>query len=204
MTNSERTSETAPVARPGKRERLVAAARELVYQQGVARTTLADIAQAADVPIGNVYYYFKTKDDIVGAVVDEHRERLESSFAELERRHRSPTARLKALGDLLADQRDTVARYGCPYGTLSSELAKRRADGPNPVAPPLLQLQIDWAEQQFRDMGRHDARALAVELVAALQGGTVLSNALGRPELMTQQIERLHRWIDALERNTTS
>jgi hypothetical protein len=118
--------------------------------------------------------------------------------------HRSPTARLKALGDLLADQRDTVARYGCPYGTLSSELAKRRADGPNPFAPPLLQLQIDWAEQQFRDISRHDARALAVELVAALQGSTVLSNALGRPELMTQQIGRLHRWIDALERNTTS
>src|SRR5436190_1322862 len=54
--------------RPGKRERLVTAAQELVYRQGVARTTLAHIAEAADVPVGNVYYYFKTKDDIVGAV----------------------------------------------------------------------------------------------------------------------------------------
>jgi TetR/AcrR family transcriptional regulator, transcriptional repressor for nem operon len=31
--------------------------------KGVERTTLADVAQAADVPVGNVYYYFKTKDE---------------------------------------------------------------------------------------------------------------------------------------------
>jgi AcrR family transcriptional regulator len=48
--------EVAPVTRPGKRERLVAAASELIYRRGVARTTLADIAQAADVPVGNVYF----------------------------------------------------------------------------------------------------------------------------------------------------
>jgi hypothetical protein len=43
---------------------LIAAAYALVYRRGVARTSLADIAQAADVPVGDVYYYFKTKDDI--------------------------------------------------------------------------------------------------------------------------------------------
>ena len=69
VTDSEQVDEAAPAARPGKRERLIAAAVELVYRQGVARTTLADIAQAADVPVGNVYYYFKTKDDIIAAVV---------------------------------------------------------------------------------------------------------------------------------------
>jgi AcrR family transcriptional regulator len=52
---------------------LVAAARELVYRQGVEPTTLADIAQVADVRLGNVYYYFKTKDDIVAAVVQAQR-----------------------------------------------------------------------------------------------------------------------------------
>ena len=49
-------------AAAGKRERLVAAACLVLHEQGVERTTLADIAQAADVPVGNVYYYFKTKD----------------------------------------------------------------------------------------------------------------------------------------------
>jgi TetR/AcrR family transcriptional regulator, transcriptional repressor for nem operon len=168
-----------------------------VYRQGVVRTTLADIANAADVPVGNVYYYFKTKDDIIGAVVRAHRERLEASLAELEARHRSPKARLKALGDMLADQQEDVARYGCPYGTLSSELAKQ-ADDPDPLAATLLSLQIEWAEKQLRALGQRNAANLAVELVAALQGSTVVSHILGRPEIMAQQTRRVHRWIDAL------
>ena len=56
----------------GKRERLVAAAREVIYRQGVETTTIAEIAHAADVPVGNVYYYFKTKDELVAAAIDGH------------------------------------------------------------------------------------------------------------------------------------
>jgi TetR/AcrR family transcriptional repressor of nem operon len=66
--------------RPGKRDRLVAGARETIHRQGVEATTLADIAEASDVPLGNVYYYFKTKDELVAAAIDsyvqESRERL--------------------------------------------------------------------------------------------------------------------------------
>lgn len=149
-------------------------------------------------PVGNVYYYFKTKEEIIAAVVQSHRDRLRSSFADLERRHRSPKARLKALGGVLAAQRDVVARYGCPYGTLSSALAKR-AGGTDPLAAPLMQDQLDWAEQQFRDMGRSDAHDLAVELVAHHQGSTVLTSVLGQPELMDQQARRVERWIHALD-----
>jgi AcrR family transcriptional regulator len=184
--------------RPAKRERLVEAARDLVYRQGVARTTLADIATAADVPLGNVYYYFKTKDDIIGAVVDTHAHRLTTDLAELDRRHRTPKARLKALvGLVLAERRDVIAQYGCPFGTLSSELAKH-TDKPNPMAAPLMQVSLDWAEKQFRAMGRRDAHDLAVELVAAFQGITVLGNALGQPDLVARQARRLERWIDTL------
>ena len=109
----------------GKRERLVAAARELVYRQGVERTTLADIAEAADVRLGNVYYYFKTKDDLVAAVVQAHIDHLEAAFAELGRGHGDPGARLKALLGLIAEQGAPMARFGCPYGSLCSELTKR-------------------------------------------------------------------------------
>jgi TetR/AcrR family transcriptional regulator, transcriptional repressor for nem operon len=56
----------------GKRERLVGGARELLHQQGVERTTLAQIAHTADVPPGNVYYYFKTKDELVEAAIAAH------------------------------------------------------------------------------------------------------------------------------------
>jgi AcrR family transcriptional regulator len=197
MTDSGQVGEAASVARPGKRERLVTAAGELVYRHGVARTTLADIAQAADVPVGNVYYYFKTKDDIVGAVVQAHGDRLESTLAALERQHRSPKARLKALMRMLATRADSIARYGCRYGTLCSELAKQ-AEGSDPLAALLMRILLDWAEQQFRAMGRRDARDLAVELVASYEGSAVLTGVLGQPELMARQTRRLQRWIEAL------
>jgi TetR/AcrR family transcriptional regulator, transcriptional repressor for nem operon len=198
MIYSTQVGEAASNAPAGKPERLVTAARELMYQQGIARTTLADIAQAADVPMGNMYYYFKTKDDIIGAVVQTHVDQLASAIAALERRHRSPKARLKALVGALIEQRDVIARYGCRYGTLCSELAKR-AEGSAPIAAPLMQIPIDWAEQQFRAMGRRDAHDLAVDLVASYQGSAVLSNALGQPALMARQARRLQRWIETLD-----
>jgi AcrR family transcriptional regulator len=189
---------TAPATRSPKRERLVAAAGELVYRQGVARTTLAHIADAADVPLGNVYYYFKTKDDIVAAVVETHVEQLKADLTELEHRHRSPKTRLKALvGLVLAERRHVIAQYGCPFGTLTTELAKH-ADGPDPTAGALMQVSLGWAELQLRALGRRDAPDLAVELVVAFQGTTVLANALGKPELVARQARRLEKWIDAL------
>ena len=54
----------------GKRARLVEAAVNLAYRQGYTRTTIADIAKESGVPLGNVYYYFKTKDDIATAILD--------------------------------------------------------------------------------------------------------------------------------------
>jgi AcrR family transcriptional regulator len=183
--------------RPGKRDRLVTAAQELVYRQGVARTTLAHIAEAADVPVGNVYYYFKTKDDIIGAVVQTQADQIESTLAELERRHRSPKARLKALVRFLAEHADSTAQYGCPHGTLSTELAKQ-AEEAGSLATALMQIQLVWAEQQFQAIGRRDAHDLAVELLVGYQGSAVLTNALGQPELMTRQARRLEKWIDNL------
>jgi AcrR family transcriptional regulator len=197
MTDSVQGGAGASPARPGKRERLVTAAQDLVYRQGVARTTLADIASAADVPVGNVYYYFKTKDDIVGAVVQTQAQQIESTLTELERRHRSPKARLKALIRFLAEHADSTSQYGCPHGTLSTELAKQ-AEEAGSLATPLMQIQLDWAEEQFQAIGRRDAHDLAVELLVRYQGSAVLSNALGQPELMTRQARRLEKWIDTL------
>jgi len=197
VTDSAAEREPAPAVRQGKRARLVEAARELVYRQGVTRTTLADIAQAADVLVGNLYYYFKTKDDIVAAIVGTHADQLTAVLAELDRRHRRPNQRLKALVRALAERRELVAQYGCRYGTLGSELAKQ-ADGVDPLAAQLMSIPLDWAEQQFRAMGRRDAHDLAVELVATYQGSALLSNTLGQPDLMARQARRLERWIDEL------
>jgi TetR/AcrR family transcriptional repressor of nem operon len=182
--------------RSDKRERLVEGARLVLHKQGVEKTTLADIAQAADVPVGNVYYHFKTKDQLVEAAIDAHARDVRAKLASLEQ-HRTPKARLKAFVRMVSEQGDIAARYGCPQGTLCSELDKRE-DGLDRVAAKLIQIPIDWVEQQFRAMGRRDARDLAVALIAAYQGISLLTNTFREPELMVREARRLERWIDSL------
>jgi TetR/AcrR family transcriptional regulator, transcriptional repressor for nem operon len=183
---------------PGKRERLVAGAREVIHQQGVEKTTIADIAQAADVPVGNVYYYFKTKDELVAAAIDGHLREVHEMLESLEH-HRTPQARLKALVRALTEQRELAARFGCPLGSLCSELDKR-TDGLHQACAQLLQAPLEWAEQQFKLLGRRDARDLAVALLASYQGIALLTNTFRDPDLMTREARRLERWIDSLAR----
>ena len=134
--------------REGKRERLVVAARVAFHRQGVENTTLADIAGEADVPVGNVYYYFKTKDDLVEAAIDSQMKDIEELLQSLDEL-RTPQARLKGLITTLGGEAELVARYGCPLGSLCSGLDKRD-DGVDRTSARLLGLPIAWLEQQFR------------------------------------------------------
>ena len=198
MTNSvERNQEAAPEQPPGKRQRLIAAANQLLYQQGVEKTTLADIAQAADVPTGNVYYYFKTKDDIIAAVIEAHVRQSRAVLASIDSSHRSPKSRLKALVGELAGQGDVIALYGCPHGSLCSELDKRPGR-PDFALADLMRVPIEWAEEQFRALGRRDAHDLAVSLLAAYEGSALLTNTFRDPDILTREARRLNRWIDTL------
>jgi len=197
MTDSIPGQATAPGRRPGKRERLIAAAQQLLHQQGVERTTLADIAQAADVPVGNVYYYFKTKDDVIGAVIEAHVQQIKTTLASIDARHRSPKARLKAFVREFTAQSELVAQFGCPLGSLCSELDKRVKE-PGLPAAELMRLPIEWAEGQFRSLGRPDARDLAFDLLAAYEGSALLANTMRDPAVLSGAARRIDRWIDTL------
>ncbi|MFD6939566.1 TetR/AcrR family transcriptional regulator [Streptomyces goshikiensis] len=191
MTHSKTSGKSA-----SKRERLANAAAQVLHEQGVATTTLADIARAADVPVGNVYYYFKTKDQLVEAAIDAHAQHLRQLIAVLDALP-TPQDRLKALLGGWVEQREVTARYGCPTGTLASELDKR-ADGLDANIAEVMRVLLDWAEAQFRAMGRADARELAVALIAAYQGISLLTNTFRDPGLMASEGRRLERWIDSL------
>ena len=196
VTDSETAAKAAARRGEGKRQRLASAAAEVFHHQGVEKTTLNDIAQAADVPLGNVYYYFKTKDQLIEAAIDAHRDRLRAVTGELDR-IAEPAERLKALIAGWVGQSETAARYGCPFGTLATELGKRE-DGPERSAAEVMRALIDWAAEQFAQMGRADAGDLAVEFVAGYQGMSVLTHTLRDPEVTRVQGRRLAAWVDGL------
>lgn len=181
-----------------KRRRLTTAAARVLHEQGVERTTLADIARAADVPVGNVYYYFKTKDELVQAALSEHSTHLDEltgRLAELA----DPRDRLKALVQAWVDQRDVAARYGCPTGTLAVELDKRTDGSLDVEAGAVIRRLLDWVGDQFRALGVDDADGMAVTLVSAYQGMSLLANALRDPDIMTREGARLADWLDSLQ-----
>lgn len=169
-----------------------------MHEQGVERTTLADIARAADVPVGNVYYYFKTKDELVEAALSEHGAHLDELTGRLDQVP-DPRDRLKALIKAWVDQRDVAARYGCPTGTLAVELDKRADGSLDAEAGAVIRRLLDWAGDQFRLLGLPDPDGLAVTLVSAYQGMSLLANALRDPEIMTREGARLLSWLDSLK-----
>ena len=197
MTDSTSVPATAVGQRPGKRERLVAAAAQLLHEQGIERTTLADIAKTADVPAGNVYYYFKTKDEVIAAVIEARIQQVKMTLAAIDAQHRSPKSRLKAFVREFTAQAEIVAQHGCPLGSLCSELGKR-VELPGFAAAELMRLPIKWAEEQFESLDCRDAHDLATDLMAAYEGSALLANTMGDPSILSSAARRLGRWIDTL------
>ncbi len=171
-------------------------ATDMLYRHGLDSPTLAEIAHTAGVPPGNVYYYFKTRDELVQAVIDARVEGMRQLLDSLGNRS-SPRARLKALARVWLDNRDDIAANGCPIGTLCSELNKRDR-ALDKRAATIISTAADWIAEQFRQLGHRDAPDLAMTMLATVQGAAVLTNTLRDPSVMTSQIRRLERWIDSL------
>lgn len=196
MLSSEMTDSTVH-GRGGKRERLVASAGDLLHRQGVATTTLAQVADAAEVPAGNVYYYFKTKD----AIGEELIARYGDAQLALRQEWEScpdPRSRLEAFVDMTVGNREVLARHGCPIGTLNAELHKYRGPLAREAAA-LFAESLTWLEEQFRALGREqESPDLAVHLLSALQGVSLLAHSFGDPNYVVREAQRLKNWIRAL------
>jgi TetR/AcrR family transcriptional repressor of nem operon len=189
----------AAYASADKRAELVTAATGLLHEQGFHRTTLADVADRASVPLGNVYYYFKTKEALAEAVITAHEQALRERFASWDAAHRDPRARLRRLVRAPLDTADRVIQFGCPHGSLCQELEKLGEDAPLARSGArLLAVYIDWSDAQFRALGcdKRESRALATDLVASVQGTMLLANTLRSSALLAAGLRRVERWLD--------
>jgi TetR/AcrR family transcriptional repressor of nem operon len=172
-----------PLTRRGRetRQRIVAAAAELMFDNGVAETTLEDIRAAAGVSGSQVYHYFADKQALVRAVIDYQTDVvLDAQGAHLDRLDTLPG--LRAWRDFLVDhQRRLGCRGGCPIGALGAEVAENDTAARLAAARGLRR----W-EGRIRDgfQAMHargdlpagtDPEDLALATLAALQGGLLLT-----------------------------
>src|SRR5260370_25977013 len=117
---------------------MIEAAMKLAYKHGFGEASLADIAEAANVPVGNVYYYFKTKEELGEAVVGRRLAQFREFREEMDRLS-SPKERLVAFVDSIHRNREKLARGGCPLVRMCSEFHKdggRLAKKPAARFPP--------------------------------------------------------------------
>src|SRR5260370_980479 len=178
-----------PAPRRGRetRQRIVAAAAELMFEYGVAETTLEDIRAAAGVSGSQVYHYFEDKQALVRAVIDyQVGAVLDTQGAHLDRMDTMPG--LRAWRDFLVDhQRRLGCRGGCPIGALGAEAAETDAAARLAAARGLRR----W-EGRIRDGFRAmyargdlptdtDPDDLALATLAALQGGLLLTQIHHEP-----------------------
>src|ERR1700693_2996678 len=186
-----------PKTKTDKRSRLIQTAVRLAYRHGFRTARFGDIAEAAKVPVGNVYYYFKTKDEIGEAIVEQRLLELRTLQEQWDRRG-SPKERPLAWIVNAIDDRDLLLRGGCRVGTLCSELHKE--GGPlAKKATALFTELLGWIEDQFRAIGRGDtSRKLATQLLSSLQGVSVLAHGSGDPELVAMETKRLKDWVGGL------
>jgi AcrR family transcriptional regulator len=179
------------------RTRLLQAAVKVTYQYGFGDAAIADIAKEARVPLGNVYYYFKTKEEIGDAIVQLRLSRFRRLLQELDKAD-SPKERLCGFVQIKIKNREGLARGGCPVGTLCSELQKHGGAVAR-KSTVLFAEALAWMEAQFKALGKGaDSRGLAVNLLSATQGVSVLAHTFRDPGMIANEAMRLKKWIRAL------
>lgn len=179
-----------------QRDAIVQAANRQFYEHGYGQTSFSDIAKAARFNRGNFYHYFKTKDAILAAVVEARKARIAAQLTEWEDANPNPRDRLKRLARMLVHDGADVARFGCPMGTLSAELAKGDKASLEGVRAMFDQF-IDWAAAQFAALGAGaDAPDHARRLLARMQGVALLSHLYGDAAFLTRESDAIADDID--------
>ncbi len=178
------------------RDQIVEAADRLFYQHGFEHTSFADIAEVVNISRGNFYYHFKTKDEILDAVISARLAKTHMMLERWEAEGETPEARIRSFINILIANRSKIKRFGCPVGTLTSELAKLN-HGAQSEANKLFALFRTWLCRQFTQLGRtSDADALAMHLLARSQGVATLANAFQSEKFVKQEVKQMCDWLD--------
>lgn len=193
-----------PATEPSTRERIVEAADTQFYQRGFEKTSFADIADQVKLSRGNFYYHFKTKDEILGAVIALRAQRTQAMLDCWAGSAQSPVGRLRCFAEMLIQNRKDIQRYGCPVGTLCAELAKLEHPAQGNAGMIFGQFR-SWLREQFEALGRKDdADALAMHLLSRSQGIAALANAFHDEAFIRHEVELIENWLQSLQLDKTT
>jgi AcrR family transcriptional regulator len=179
------------------RDHIVEAADRLFYRQGYEHTSFSDIADVVRISRGNFYFHFKTKDEILDAVINVRLADTRKMLEQWEIEGKQPADRIRSFIHILIANRADIKRYGCPVGTLCTELAKLN-HASQAQANELFTLFRTWLRRQFTLLGRQaDAGALAMHVLARSQGIAMLANAFHDEKFIKHEVNQLCEWLSS-------
>lgn len=179
------------------RQRIVDAADHLFYSRGYNQTSFSDISDVTGIPRGNFYYYFKTKEDILEAVVDARLRGFREMLISCEAETTDPLERLYKLTRFPLQNETEILKYGCPIGSLSAELVKdQNAEISQARLTAVFDLLKQWIEQQLSSLGLFKrSNEIALNLLAKMQGVIIIANAYKDADFLHSGIEDIQRWL---------
>jgi TetR/AcrR family transcriptional regulator, transcriptional repressor for nem operon len=179
------------------RQQITEAADRLFYEHGFEMTSFADIAEAVGLSRGNFYYHFKSKDEILGAVIALRLANTQAMLDAWEAEGRTPADRIRCFIHILIANRAKIMAHGCPVGTLCNELAKLD-HGARGEAARIFTLFRSWLARQFAALGRaDDADALALHILMRSQGAATLASAFRNENLLRGEVADMDAWLEA-------
>ncbi|NEJ03329.1 TetR/AcrR family transcriptional regulator [Rhizobium ruizarguesonis] len=176
-------------------QQIVEAADMLFYERGFEATSFADIAAVVGLSRGNFYYHFKTKDEILDAVIAHRLSKTQAMLKAWEVGAKTPIDRIRSFIQILILNQAKIMAYGCPVGTLCNELAKRDHIAKN-RAVELFTLFRDWLSCQFTALG-HGTQAdeLAMHILMRSQGVAALATAFRDEAFIRREVDDMCLWL---------
>lgn len=179
-----------------QRQQIVEATDDLLYRKGFNLMSFTDIAEASGVPRGNIYYYFRTKDEILDAVIAHRLAGMQAMLADWEQRLDNPLDRLRRYAEIVLNESRRVTRYGCPMGSLNTELAKAQPEL-RKIARAQFDLFRKWLKGQFAQLNPEgDADALAMHMLMRTQGIAVMANVYADNKLIVRELDEIKTWLE--------
>jgi len=181
------------------RNKIVSTADDLFYRQGFNHTSFSDISKAVGISRGNFYYHFKTKDDILAAVIESRKVGIQNMLSEWSLRIPEAKDRLIAFVEMIANYQENIIKYGCPVGSVCSELIKLKNINYND-ATEMITLFRDWLIEQIQFLGYDADKAdkLAMHLLTCTQGISVMGHAFKDVDYINREVDDLKQWLSLL------
>ncbi len=181
------------------RQQIIAGTSTLLYQKGFNAMSFTDIAAASGIPRGNLNYHFKTKQAILSAVIDYRLAQTRAMLLDWEQSYPIPLQRLKRYARIPLNESDNVIQYGCPMGSLNTELGKHQATL-QAITRQQFDLFREWLGTQFKIVSPNgNADELALHLLTRSQGVAIMAQSYQDPALIEREVGAMIDWLDSVD-----